>query len=119
MSNRFISLLLAFGMGLLVMYFAHQKEVIPNRYHQLHDSIQINAQERIDSLKVEIRKIRFDRFNDSLRTAAKLKINGIGTKKIKDDIQKVSFKDYTDTELDSILFLMYPDSIRTGELYIY
>lgn len=116
MSNRILSLLIAFGMGLIVMFFAHRQQIIPD---ENYNRLKIRKQAEIDSLSLSIKQIEELRYQDSLRTVAKLLLNTKTTNRLKNDIKKISFKEYTDPQLDSIILFMYPDSLRTGELFVY
>ncbi len=107
MSNRLLSLLMGFCLGLVVMYFAHKNKTRPTEN-------QVKVQSVIDSITIENKVIAERRYQDSLRTAARLSANSKSIQKLENEIEKISFRHYSDPQLDSLVNVLYPDSLRPG-----
>jgi hypothetical protein len=59
-------------------------------------------------LNVRVAEVERDRRADSLRFATKLNSNSQTNERLIHAIEKVSFKDYSDRQLDSLVNVLYP-----------
>jgi hypothetical protein len=112
MTRKLLSFLIALAMGMVVMFFAYQKESlpewVPNHQKHKYDSLKKKTIDRIDSLTVLLKYLQMKQYLDSLDRISRLKANNAVIQRLKNNVRQVSFKEYTDPMLDSMVNRLHP-----------
>lgn len=117
MSNKLISFLLAVALGALVMYLLMNRNIVPPVQDVIEGRYRIMKQSQYDSLTGLIQSIQVRRHADSLRTAAILQDNTKEITASKEYVKVITFKDYTDPELDSLVDLLCGADSTAGDTF--
>lgn len=108
MGKKFITLLIAVLIGLIVGYFASHDINLPLTDIQKAEREMKKIKSTLDSLEIVLYQIRAQRHQDSLKSALRLRSNKQGIDKLKNDIQTVNFDHYNNRKLDSLVMWLYP-----------
>ncbi len=107
--RNLVILLVGLIVGALAMYIMVNRKYLPEINEVIDGEIRIMKQAEIDSLAYMINELREKRHEDSLYTDVILELNQSGIQRITHEIEKVSFREYTDSELDSVISWLYPE----------
>jgi hypothetical protein len=108
MNRKFLSFLIGVAVAVVTMLVASHGKYVPNDVFEKQYRVIKKAE--YDSLVALTLKIEGDRKEDQALREIRLEDNKKGEKQIVDDIEKVSFKEYTDPQLDSLLNVLLPDT---------
>jgi archaellum component FlaF (FlaF/FlaG flagellin family) len=107
MSKRIISLIIGILIGIGIMYFGHSRSVTDVN-EVLAGKYKLVKQREWDSVSMLISRLEDQRKVDSLSLSVRLESNKKQVVNLTHEIQKISFKEYSDPELDSLIHWLYP-----------